>query len=58
MHTFDKFITQINVPYEGCQMGHCLTTAFLTLGNLRVDQDPDNLDFVPNVAIHLLGDLR
>lgn len=36
----------------------CLTTAFLTLGNLREDQDSDNLDFVPGVAVHLLGDPR
>lgn len=59
MHIFDKFIIRINLPYEGCLMGHCLTTAFLTLENLGVDRDPDNLDFVPSVAKvgHLPGDL-
>lgn len=35
-------------------MGHCVATAFLMLGNLKVDWDPDDLDFVPSVAIHLL----
>lgn len=36
-------------------MGHCIATALLMLRNLRVDWDPDDLDFVPSVAIHLLG---